>query len=271
MSTPDLKDTMRKEQERRFALLQDGCKYFNMSLGDPVNYKHLLVNDVHKILFNFIPKVSCSTWKGVLKNLRAHNETGHPALNAYTEEEKATRMASYRKVLFVRDPMSRFLSAYMSKFRSVATRNKTGVQRLWEKLFGRDIVKRYRGITVEKVTDGEFLNITLIEFMNYVVDVGTNIKMTVINDHWLPQHIVSQPCQIKYDFIGHFENLAVEGPYVLKWLNVDHLVKFPEYHDSKAVQNLIEYYKIILITGTKIPMKNRHQKLPKFATIYSHL
>ncbi|XP_022109188.1 carbohydrate sulfotransferase 14-like [Acanthaster planci] len=238
-----LKEIMAREQERRLSLLRDGCKHFNKSHRNPVDYSHMLVNDAHGILFNFIPKVSCSTWKRIFRKLYVHNKTGHFKLGAYSAEEKSTRIANYRKVLFVRDPMSRILSTYMSKFCALATGNDSRLQRSWENWYGRDIVKRYRGIKVKTLKGGEHLNITMTEFMNYIVDVGSGIKMTPINDHWLPQNVVSHPCQIGYDFIGHFEDLSVEGPYVLKWLKVDHLVQFPKYHVSKAVENLVKYYK----------------------------
>ncbi|XP_038045092.1 carbohydrate sulfotransferase 14-like [Patiria miniata] len=239
----DLNDIMAKEQDRRLTLLKEGCKYFNMSTSGRVDFAHMLVNDAHKLLFNFIPKVSCSTWKGVLSKLRSHNNTGFATLGRYSAEEQNARLANYRKVIFVREPMSRILSAYMSKFCALATRNKPDLQLQWERWFGRDIVRRYRDKKVRTFKEGQFLNITLSEFMTYVCDLGSGIRMSQINDHWLPQHVITHPCQIKYDFIGHFENLSVEGPYVLKWLGVDRFVKFPEYHDSNAVKNLVNYYK----------------------------
>ena len=237
-----LDDIIIKEQEQRHRTLDETCERLNIS--DPIHtdYSHLVVNDAHKIIFNFIPKVSCTTWQMVWRQLRKHNATGNSNLAAYSAKERATRLASYRKVLFVREPMSRLLSAYISKFCGGVLQKNGHTQHIWENTYGRTIVKRYRGIKAEGQI---WLNITISEFIKYITDLGSGIRMTQLNDHWLPQYIVSRPCHIKYDFIGHFENLAVEGPYLLRSLRVDHLVKFPEYHSSNALQNLVHFYKLV--------------------------
>ncbi|XP_038044919.1 carbohydrate sulfotransferase 14-like isoform X2 [Patiria miniata] len=242
-STISLEDAIRNEQERRQEILQAACQSLNISR--PVEYSHMLVSDPHKILFNFIPKVSCKSWKELWSQLRKLNGTGNVSLGKYSPVERQYRLANYRKVLFVREPLSRILSAYMSKFRGGALYDHAPLQRYWENAFGVDIVQRYRGVTVSKLDKHRWLNITFPELILYVTDLGSGIRMTAFNDHWFPQHIVSHPCQIKYDFIGHFENLSVEGPYVLRWLGIDHLVQLPEYHNSNAAKSLVEYYKKI--------------------------
>ncbi|XP_071786165.1 carbohydrate sulfotransferase 14-like [Asterias amurensis] len=227
---------MNMEQERRKRALAEVCSHFSIISGPISDYRHLLVNDKHKILFNFIPKVSCTTWKTIWRTL--NNNTGKlkNVLKYYRRDD--ARLKSYRKVLFVREPMSRLLSAYMDKLHSWSF-----IQRIWEKTYGREIADRYRGDKKQKL--GKWWNITFTEFIKYITDRGSGIKMNQLNDHWLPQYKLSRPCHVKYDFIGHFENLAVEGPFVLRWLGIDHLVQFPEYKSSKAKQRFVEYYKSI--------------------------
>ena len=238
-----LEDSMSKEQERRQRRLAAECRHLNMSEPTNNGLTHLIVNDDHKIIFNFIPKVSCKTWKKIWGTLHQRNNTGKLSLKYYNREEQNDRLENYRKVLFVREPMSRLLSAYMSKFRCGVLYEHGALQRIWERSFGRDIVKRYRGVDV--IEDGKWLNITLTEFIQYITDLGSGIRLTAFNDHWMPQYKVSRPCHIKYDFIGHFENLEVEGPFVLRWLGVDHIVQFPEYKSPNATKHFVDYYKLI--------------------------
>ncbi|XP_022109174.1 carbohydrate sulfotransferase 14-like [Acanthaster planci] len=240
-STRSSEDVIWDEQKRRQQILRESCQGFNSS--SPMEYSHMLVSNPHRVLFNFIPKVSCKAWKAILGRLRQLNGTGSASLGKYSSVERESKLASYRKVLFVREPLSRILSAYMSKFRGGALYDHASLQRFWENMYGKDIVHRYR--YVPKPSLAGWLNITLTEFLRYVTDLGSGIRMNAFNDHWLPQHIVSHPCQIKYDFIGHFENLSVEGPFVLQWLGIDHLVQFPDYHNSNAADSLVRYYKTV--------------------------
>ncbi|XP_071809423.1 carbohydrate sulfotransferase 14-like [Asterias amurensis] len=223
---------MKREQERRKSTLATVCQHLNAP--EPTSdYRHLLVNNKHKILFNFIPKVSCSTWKTIWRTLNSKNGKLEMVLPHYRKDD--ARLRNYRKVLFVREPMSRLLSAYLNKFHS-----RSRIQRIWESHYGRAIVKRYRGAKNQKPVGG-WLDITFIEFIKYITDLGSGIRINGLNDHWLPQYKLSRPCHVKYDFIGHFENLAVEGPFVLRWLGVDNIVHFPEYHSSNAMGHFGEY------------------------------
>ena len=47
---------------------------------------------------------------------------------------------------------------------------------------------------------------------------------------------------MKFDFIGHFENLFEEAGRLLNIIGVDDYVKFPEYRPSKTQPYMQEYY-----------------------------
>ena len=173
-------------------------------------------------------------------------------LSNYTTEEIQYRLEHYRKAVFVREPITRLLSAYLSKFC-----NYWRGQRIWEGLFGRTIVQTYRkgfsDVYLQKWSKNfssspdTFLNITLAEFIQFITDKADTIKMNVYTDHFLPLNKVANPCAVRYDFIGHFENLTSEAQYMLKYFRLDHATQYPEYHASKAAQALInEYQKVPL-------------------------
>ncbi|XP_038060357.1 carbohydrate sulfotransferase 14-like [Patiria miniata] len=237
-----LDSSLDREMKRRLALIDAACtrrkvsrqaKRYNAQFFD-----HLLVLDPYKLLFNFIPKVSCTTWKKLLGELMVRaNATEHfTTLNKYTTEERNWRLDTYKKAVFVREPLSRLLSAWMDKFRDNPKDKKR-----WEKYFGKQIVKRYRqGVHDASGRSLRWLNVTFTEFSQFVARYGPQCEIDAISDHFVPQNEICNPCQLNYHFIGHFENLAVEGPYFLRWISADHLVSFPRFHPSAASRSFKE-------------------------------
>ena len=192
-------------------------------------------------MFNYIPEVASATWKDVMSELcNSH----YRKLHTYATVDIQYRLESYRKVLFVREPVARLLATYRNKFRNFESMQKT-----WENMYGKTIVKNYRKgsaqLDLKKWTKNStlpdtFLNITLSEFIQFVVDNGDLIPMHEISDHFLPTNEVASPCAIHYDFIGHFENLTTEAPNMFRFLGIDHAVRLPEFRASKVVQVLID-------------------------------
>ena len=62
-----------------------------------------------------------------------------------------------------------------------------------------------------------------------------------MNQHWRSYEQIC-PCEVDYDFIGHFENLGEEAPHLLRAIGVDHYVTFPDYHPSRSKPYLLEYF-----------------------------
>ena len=289
---------MTREQHQRQETLQAACRKNNISQEwNPDKVKkyasHFIVENHYKILFQFIPKVSCTSWKRVFQMMASKHRpwVGSLYLSKYPYEEIMEKMATYRKVIFVREPITRLLSAYLSKFRRP---DRPELQSIWEASFGRLIVQLYRGknhdtakpsnlapknsdlnsmsnITLNELTRdtakpsnlapktsdlNSVLNITLNELIRFITDLegipGWETPVSVGPDHWLPISRVSNACVMKYDFIGRFENLAVEAPYVLKWLGVeDDVVRFPAVHSSNAARALVTEYRKVRLDSLK--------------------
>ncbi|XP_022092879.1 carbohydrate sulfotransferase 11-like [Acanthaster planci] len=228
--------SLEREMKRRREILDSTCKrlhfkrkakHYTASFFDNV-----LVLDPYKLLFSFIPKVSSSSWKQVLGDLmvRANASKLFTTLDKYSTEERDMRLETYKKAVFVREPINRLLSAWMSKFR-----DDPKDQERWEKYFGQKIVKRYRKSPPQS---SKWLNITFMEFAQFVTDYGPSCEIDTITNHFVPQNEICHPCHINYQFIGHFENLVVEGPYFLRWISADHLVSFPRFQPSAAGRSL---------------------------------
>ncbi|XP_078698507.1 uncharacterized protein LOC144926002 [Branchiostoma floridae x Branchiostoma belcheri] len=144
-----------EEQSRRLATLKEYCKK-NISTGDPRRVSvqgHLLFYDNIKTIYCYIPKAGCKTMKLLFYNLE-YNKTerlisvgtadfegkeadyiapnahksgwihgrGHKKMKHYSEEELSLRLATYRKIIVVRDPFERLASAWLNKFVNMPAR-----------------------------------------------------------------------------------------------------------------------------------------------------
>ena len=87
----------------------------------PEDLHMLAVDDEQKFIYCVISKVGTTTWKSVLARPRGNNPRINrwvmwKRLTNYTEEERKTRLKTYFKFMFVREPLHRMVSAYKNKF-----------------------------------------------------------------------------------------------------------------------------------------------------------
>jgi len=66
--------------------------------------------------------------------------------------------------------------------------------------------------------------LTFREFVQYIIDPRTRRPF---DRHWQQLHEICQPCRLRYDFIGHHETMASDGPYLLNRLGIDG-IQFPQ-------------------------------------------
>ena len=197
--------------------------YKSKLVDKDLNYS--IVDDKNKIIYCTIPKVSSTTWKRVLgevrgygKNLRrVHRKELWRYLHQYTEEERLIRIKTYFKFLFVREPLHRLLSAYKDKF-------------MGDKYASHDariqIVKAYR--PQDYKPNYKDINITFAEFIQYISnDVPRN-------EHWLQYEKLCHPCVINYDFIGHLETLEDDAPLLFKMAGIDDAYLSPQSTNQPA-------------------------------------
>ena len=194
----------------------------------------ITVDDENKIIYCSIPKVSSTTWKRVLGDLRGldkdikniHRKGLWRRLYQYTEEERLHRIKTYFKFLFVREPLHRLLSAYKDKF--------LRTNRRCSKRAREQIVKTYR--PQDYKPNYNDIHITFPEFIQYFsYDVPRN-------RHWQQYEQLCHPCLINYDFIGHLETLEDDAPLLLKMAGIDDRVTFPPIHKSTGSDEVLEYY-----------------------------
>ena len=181
-------------------------------------------------MFCFIPKISCTTWKRVLYEVKnngtklrgnPHDKKHFSRLDDYLPAERKAILDTYFKAMFVREPFARLLLAFKNK---VETRT----------LFDARLQTFATNATSKEMEKKKFLH-----FVRYILSF--NHSLLTMNHHWRSYEQIC-PCEVDYDFIGHFENLGEEAPHLLRAIGVDHYVTFPDYHPSRSKPYLLEYF-----------------------------
>ena len=218
----------------RQATVRDFCRRKNRN-DEAVNIKKLsniIVAEKLKILFCYIPKVSCTQWKTVIASLDGaktktwiHNPKNFKFLHVYPRNDVDRMLKTYFKFVFVREPLERLLSAYLDKFHSGDS--------AFHSAYGRGIIRRYR-----PGGNPEHKNVTFDEFLNFVINIGNSYW----NEHWQTYDKLCHPCAIQYDFIGRFENLEEEASFVLSGIKRKSNISFPHVRPSSTPSKLSLYY-----------------------------
>ena len=78
--------------------------------------------------------------------------------------------------------------------------------------YGKTIIRKYRhNPSVHALATGA--GVTFQDFIKYIVGLHKNHDM--FDEHWVPQHKLSNPCFIPYRFIGKFETLHTDMEFVV--------------------------------------------------------
>jgi chondroitin 4-sulfotransferase 11 len=161
-------------------------------------------------------------------------------LSTYTDNEIKVIMKDYLKVMFVRDPLERLLSAFNDKFA-----NKKNSY--FPKVFGKKIKsllyqQKYKSILKQKYKPIlNVTNITFAEFIKYL----TLSPVQQDNEHWQQYSLLCHPCHIHYHIIGKYETFNQDVDYVLKILGVDDFVTFPTKHGLKTSDIMNSAYRTV--------------------------
>ncbi|XP_031438812.1 carbohydrate sulfotransferase 11 isoform X2 [Clupea harengus] len=204
----------------------------------PADLRHLLVDETHRLIYCYVPKVACTNWKRVMMVLSGDGKYSDPmqippseahvpanlrALSQYSIGEINRRLKGYLKFLFVREPFERLVSAYRNKF---TLRYNTSFHRR----YGTKIVRRYRqNATDEAMRSGA--DVSFREFAEYLTDPATQ-RDGPLNEHWQTVHSLCHPCLIHYDLVGKYETLEEDANTVLQLAGANDGVRFPSYSKS---------------------------------------
>ncbi|XP_026526067.1 carbohydrate sulfotransferase 9 [Notechis scutatus] len=224
-------------QERRKKFLHDICqKHVNRTQIPLVHMvSRIYVEDKYKLLYCEVPKAGCSNWKRILMILGglaksavniSHNSVHYgdhlKKLDSYNIKEILKRLKTYTKIIFVRDPMERLVSAFRDKFEHPNI--------YYHPVFGKAIIKKYRP-NADKETLKTGSGVKFKEFIQYLLDPSRPLGM---DTHWEQINKLCYPCDIGYNFIGKFETLEKDANYFLKLINAPDGLLFPHFKDRHS-------------------------------------
>lgn len=212
-----------------------------------ITLQRILVSDKYKFMICVIPKVSSTSWRRTMLRLSGkfsdekilqlpNHAIFHKMLSQYTtlkkfnKTEREFRLSNYTKVMFVRNPFERLLSAYRSKFVN---------GKEFHKLYGIKIIKKFRpnATQMEKKTGH---NVTFLEFIKFFLWQ----KDWAANPHWTPYWNLCDPCGVKYNYIGLFEKLIPESNDFLRHIGADKYT-FPardKYYKANKTDDVLKHY-----------------------------
>ncbi|XP_005280054.1 carbohydrate sulfotransferase 9 [Chrysemys picta bellii] len=226
-------------QEKRRYFLYDFCKKYSSENRLRTHLVRMVsriyVEDRHKILYCEVPKAGCSNWKRILMVLNGLASSAysisHDAvhygkhlkkLDSYDLKGIQTRLNTYTKTIFVRDPMERLVSAFRDKFEHPNS--------YYHPVFGKAIIKKYRlNAHEEALKTGS--GVKFKEFVRYLLDSQRPVGMDI---HWEQISRLCYPCLINYDFIGKFETLEEDANYFLQLIGAPAELKFPNFKDRHS-------------------------------------
>ncbi|XP_056268405.1 carbohydrate sulfotransferase 8-like [Pseudoliparis swirei] len=232
---PDRWKTLANIQIARQQLMKEICAKYKSSISKTITAHHvrnLYVEDKYKLLYCQVPKAGCSNWKrtlivlaGLASNAQSiQHDTVHEGhylreLNTFDRKGIMHRLETYTKVMFIREPLERMVSAYRDKFENP--------NNYYHSLFGKPIISKYRASpSPEALKTGN--GVTFKEFVQYLLDVHRPVGMDI---HWEQANQLCNPCLIDYDFIGKFENMEEESNFLLRLTGAPANVKLPSFKD----------------------------------------
>ena len=133
-------------------------------------------------------------------------------------KERKKRLTEYFKIVFVRNPMERLVSAYNSKISKFV--NTTLIEDKFSEGLKNTILDMFRPTEHKAwLKNGKKgpMYPTFSEYVQYLIK--QNIK--TINEHFQPVISLCHPCAIDFNFYGNFKNLPDEAETLLNTLKIN--------------------------------------------------
>ncbi|XP_059337500.1 carbohydrate sulfotransferase 8 isoform X1 [Ammospiza nelsoni] len=225
-------------QGERKRIMRETCSKYksnNRRIITPYHVSRIFVEDKYRVLYCEVPKAGCSNWKRVLMVLNGlasstkdiqHNTVHYgnylKRLDGFDHKGIYHRLSTYTKMLFIREPFEKLVSAFRDKFEHP--------NNYYHPVFGKAIIARYRvNATKEALRTGS--GVKFKEFIQYLLDVHRPVGMDI---HWDHVNRLCSPCLIDYDFVGKFESMEEDANFFLHLIGAPQNLTFPKFKDRHS-------------------------------------
>ncbi|KAL0266501.1 UNVERIFIED_CONTAM: hypothetical protein PYX00_009018 [Menopon gallinae] len=248
------------ENNKRLETIESTCKKYNLGSFRTANgpkidhppvpqYSVFYIDRANKLSYCPIYKAGSSTWLYNLCLLAGMTEeeieTSKQQISVLAREKyeelepPAAEEALQKtlKIMSVRHPFERLLSAYRDKLENTNYGQEHGTIHFYKK-FGRKIVKKYRenGNNTkawELLKPSQYLwnpevpkpagvEPTFREFVRYLIDANL---IQYADDHWIPFYLYCTPCLLHYNVIAKVETMDRDQLYVIRLLGLQDRIK----------------------------------------------
>ncbi|KAG7203788.1 hypothetical protein KM043_013809 [Ampulex compressa] len=249
-------DEARIENARRISIVERTCKKYDLGMYQQTGmlpaFKHppapqytvFYIDRLHNISYCPIYKASTTTW---IYNLCLLMNVSEETLNSGKEQistiarrvlpemefpDADQALRATKKLLVVRHPFERLLSAYRDKLENSVAGREHGTLHFYRK-YGAKIVRKYREenftrpgpdreIRRERGPPPAGIEPTFREFVHYLIhtDLGS-----YGDDHWMPYYLYCTPCVLSYDIIAKVETLERDQMYAIEELGLQGRIK----------------------------------------------
>ncbi|XP_051165433.1 carbohydrate sulfotransferase 11-like [Leptopilina boulardi] len=257
---------------QRIATVKKTCEKYNLGFykkaENPSKFKHppapqytvFYIDRSHNISYCPIYKSGSTTWiynLCLLMNVSDEKlSNGKEQISSiarrvipeleYPEAEEALRKTA--KLLVVRHPFERLLSAYRDKLENSVAGREHGTLHFYEK-YGKIIVQKYRDKNLHPIQANQVIRKkdtpapagiepTWREFIDYLINTDLG---SYADDHWMPYYLYCTPCLLNYDFIAKVETLWNDQLFTIYKLKLDEKIK-PHWRHSNGQTNASKIY-----------------------------
>lgn len=245
-----LAEEMKKRNERVIKVC-NFLKEKNITLPNEKTFeseyiKHMLIIEKTESLWCYLPKVASTNFRrtilglmGVIQKSEVPTIGGYEVYNIhdkefkyiqdFDEEKQKDIMSNYKKFFATRDPIERLLSGYMSKFLHPNPVNRAEFNKRVSMFY--DSHPELDQLHQMKI-DYEGRSVFFEEFLVWWSDLYDEEQY--VNEHFVPSHVICNPCDVKYDYIGKYENINRDMDFIFKSLSLD--AEFPGRNDNYSVR-----------------------------------
>jgi len=251
----EIPNTKEKQLETRLKILQNSCQG-TTEMSDLNELSGFIKDKIHvqddyKMIYCLVPKVGCTSMKRLFINISDHGENAaavakifphsertmtkagiHP-LTYYTGGNLTSRVTNFTKVIIIRHPLIRLLSAYRNKF--------VEDNPVYPKHLGTKIIARYRkDASNESLVTGQ--DVRYSEFVQFLIDSGKEGKK--FDMHWAPYTELCDPCHVKYDIVMKLETMDSDMEYIKNMVygGQDYATIPKQYSTVTQIETMKEYY-----------------------------